>query len=111
MSNVVSYLPGANRRCADCGCTRAVPDSIARRDPTLAVVATRECNDCGARVEVETAVLESVTPASSSCDECGVVGMHARAEVELPEGMGTGYVLLCDECIAVYDEGPQAWAG
>lgn len=111
MASVVSFLPTADRRCSDCGCKRAVPDSIAKRDPALAIVATRECTDCGYRVEVSTDVLESVVPESSSCDECGCIGSHARAEVELPEGMGTGYVLLCDDCIARYDEGAQAWAG
>lgn len=109
--NVVSYLPTADRRCGDCGCTRAVPDSVARRDPSLAIVATRECNDCGDRVEVSTSVLDSVTSASASCDECGALGPHARAEVELPEGLGVGYVLLCEDCIGRYDEGEQAWAG
>ena len=111
MADVVSFLPNADRRCGDCGCTRAVPDSVARRDPALAIIATRKCNDCGHRVEANTTILDSVTPVAASCDECGAVGDHARAEVELPEGMGVGYVLVCEDCIALYDEGPRAWAG
>lgn len=110
MTNV-SFLPTANRKCDDCGCTRAVPDRIARTDPSLAIVATRDCNDCGDRVEVDTSMLESVTPVASSCDECGALGDHAHAEVSLPEGQGTSYIALCDCCIALYDEGMQAWAG
>lgn len=110
MTSVVSYLPTADRRCGDCGCTRAVPDSVARRDPALVAIATRDCQDCGLRVEVDTAILESVK-SDASCSDCGAVGPLALAEVELPEGQGIGHIELCDDCIAQYDEGERAWVG
>lgn len=112
MNNVV-YLPAANRKCTDCNCTKAVCETVARRDPLLCFVPTASCGTCGDMVEVDVAPLHAPLPHSSyvhSCDDCGGTDSLARAEVTLPEGMGTGYVMLCGRCLSAYDEGERKWA-
>lgn len=102
----VSYLPTANRKCPDCECTKAVPEAIARRDPVLCITPTAPCTRCDDHVEVSTAVLGTprVQPLSL-CEECGAEADLVRAEVYVGDG-GTGYLHVCPECIALYDEAP-----
>lgn len=102
----VAYLPTANRKCPDCECTKAVPEAIARRDPKLCITPTVACTRCDDHVEVSTAVLgEPRTPPLSLCEECGAEADLVRAEVHIGDG-GTGYLEVCPECIALYDEAP-----
>lgn len=112
--STVSYMPKANRRCDDCGCTKAVPETLARRDAALAVIPTRPCGRCDDYVEVDLAPLfrglTSQREVERSCDDCGNTEGVNRVQVDLPDNLGTGWVAICAECVAGYDEGRATWA-
>lgn len=85
-----------------------------RRRPEFIFIPTRACDTCGDAVEVVVAPLiqrqhkkPTYVPA---CDDCGAPEGLVSAEVNLPDGMGKGWIYLCAECIARYDEGEATWA-
>ena len=112
----VCYLPSANRSCTDCGCTKAVPEAVARRVPALGQAILKVCERCGDDIELDVHSMreplrnhlkESYVP---RCDECCSEASLASCEINLPDGMGRGYVYLCGVCVARYDEGHASWA-
>lgn len=111
----VVYLPRANRVCSDCGCTKAVAAHVRHRltcsDPLMALAEVRPCGRCGDEIEVAPSPGARATPAYDFfCEDCGAGENLTRAEIQLPDGLGVGYVRLCADCVARYDEEGAAWA-
>ena len=107
MENVIC-LSGAGiamRACRDCGLTRAAPEQERSRDPILALRVTHPCERCGAQVETPAPRAGmSATGYQYICDECGTPDDLVVARITLPDDLGIGYIHLCPDCIAAYDE-------
>lgn len=100
----VIFLRGADRKCRDCGCTKAMTGAAAKRDPLTIFTPTEACGRCGDEVEVEHA--PGMPEEGLVCDDCGQpdAGGLVSGTVMLPYNLGRGMVLLCGGCLARRDE-------
>lgn len=105
----VVYLPNANRQCRDCDCTKAVATRAEYLDARAALTPTATCGECGDRIEKPTtfqAGFEGVQ--HGHCDDCGRTDELVTCEMTLPGTLGTGKLLLCHACVALFDEPLEA---
>ncbi|WP_256646645.1 hypothetical protein [Thermomonas paludicola] len=95
----VIYLHGADRRCADCGSTKAVCGVVARTIVASIFIPTATCGHCGD--EVETAIEGDATNIQDACDDCGQPDEDGLVSgtVHLPYGLGRCQVSLCGPCL------------
>lgn len=96
----VIYLRGADRKCEDCGCTKAVKGAAAKHDVLSIFTATESCGRCGDEVEAERA--PALSEEGLACDDCGqseVDGGLTAGTVMLPHNLGRGMLLLCSRCL------------
>lgn len=100
----VIFLRGADRKCGDCGCMRAVTGAAAKHDPMTVFTPTEACDRCGDEVEVENA--PGMSEEGMVCDDCGQPDEEGLTSgtVMLPYNLGRGAVLLCSGCLAHRDE-------
>lgn len=105
MSNVI-FLHTANRKCADCDCTKACAPEVMRRNPERFFFTTTEaCGRCGDMVEIDNSALGTYAPArEDECIACGTTSNLVVATFEVPGSGRSVRSCICDECIEIHQD-------